>query len=224
MDVHRTYNLITLNLLIHKYWDHGLVALRPVEINEEETEMQIAFHWLPAQKQFKGMARGDYVTINTYPLSDKRFRPRDTPGDNYYIHACREDGSVYRVTSGDIFTLKTTDKKERPLPSFELLKLRWHLSRIAAMQGGGEDDDIGDEPDDGHPFGAPSGPRSTVKERSPARDLFSGWEASPWLRAEQVSSENMPFRPRRAKSLSPSKLQHVTLQSDTGSLIEEGDK
>ncbi|CAG8014106.1 unnamed protein product [Penicillium salamii] len=151
MNVNQVYNLITLDLHIHKYWDQGLVALRPVWRNEDETEMQIAVHWLPAQRNFGGMSPSDYVPINTHPLQHEVFRPYETPGDNHYIHACREDGSIFMVTSGDIFTLKTTNRKEQPLPSFELLELRWHLSRIAVMQGRDEDKD--EDSDDEHVWG-----------------------------------------------------------------------
>ncbi|KAJ5202573.1 hypothetical protein N7449_004652 [Penicillium cf. viridicatum] len=236
MSVHQVHNLITLDMKIHHFWDHGLVALRPVSRNKDETEMQIAFHWLPLKERFKGRSPNDGVRVNAHPLKDPRFRPVETPGDNYYIAVHREDGSVNLVTSGDIFTLKTTDKKERPLPSFDLLELRWHLSRIAVMQGGGEDDDIGDEPDDGHPFGAPSGSRSPDKLQSPARErspaiegppaeeFSSFWDWSSRPRIEQKSFENMPIRTRRAQSLSPSKLRQTTLQGDISSLIEEGEE
>ncbi|KAJ5977460.1 hypothetical protein N7501_000802 [Penicillium viridicatum] len=239
MSVHQVHNLITLDMKIHHFWDHGLVALRPVSRNNDETEMQIALHWLPLKERFKGRSPNDGVRVNVHPLKDPRFRPVETPGDDYYIAVRREDGSVNLVTSGNIFTLKTTDKKERPLPSFDLLELRWHLSRIAAMQGGGEDDDIGDEPDDGHPFGAPSGSRSPVKLQSPARErspaiegppaeeLSSFWNWSSRPRIEQKSFENMPIRTRRAQSLSPSKVRQKTLQTlqgDISSLTEEGDE
>ena len=40
------------------------------------------------------------------------------------------------ISPGHVFTVRTNDKEKQPLPSMELLELRWHLSRIAAMQGG----------------------------------------------------------------------------------------
>lgn len=161
MRVHQVHNLITLDMKLHHFWDHGLVALRPVSRNKDETEMQIAFHWLPLKKQFEGRSHYDGVRINTHPLKDPKFRPVRTAGGDNYITICHEDESSKCVTSGDIFTLKTTDKKERPLPSFDLLELRWHLSRIAVTQWADEDQDIGEESDDGHPFGDPSGSRSS---------------------------------------------------------------
>jgi hypothetical protein len=40
------------------------------------------------------------------------------------------------ISPGHLFTVRTIDKEKQPLPPMELLELRWHLSRIAAMQGG----------------------------------------------------------------------------------------
>ncbi|OQD61692.1 hypothetical protein PENPOL_c015G00064 [Penicillium polonicum] len=45
------------------------------------------------------------------------------------------------ILSGYVFKITTDDPKARLLPSMELLQLKWNLSRIAAMQGGGEDEE-----------------------------------------------------------------------------------
>ncbi|KAJ5385606.1 hypothetical protein N7517_003517 [Penicillium concentricum] len=44
VSTERLCNLITLDLTAHDQWDRGLIAFRPISVNEEETEMQIAFH------------------------------------------------------------------------------------------------------------------------------------------------------------------------------------
>ncbi|EPS26939.1 hypothetical protein PDE_01879 [Penicillium oxalicum 114-2] len=48
------------------------------------------------------------------------------------------------IRSGFIPELSAVDPKAMPLPYFELLELRWHLSRIMAMQRAAvdEDDDV----------------------------------------------------------------------------------
>ena len=88
--VHQVHNLITLNMKIHHFWDHGLVALRPIWINEEQTEMKISFHWLPLE-ELKGRSQKETVWMTAYPLKDPKFRPKNTSG-GHYIAILREDG------------------------------------------------------------------------------------------------------------------------------------
>ncbi|CAG8176549.1 unnamed protein product [Penicillium salamii] len=118
------YNRITVDSQIHTYWNAGLVALRLVNRNEDETEMKFALHWFHDRQELNDI-----------------FRPNQTFGNNLYIHTSHEDGSMFMVTSGGFFALKTTDKEKYPLPLFELLESRWHLSRISVMQGSDEDED-----------------------------------------------------------------------------------
>lgn len=40
-----------------------------------------------------------------------------------------------RIPSGHISTVTTSDPVARPLPSMELLELRWHLARVAPNRG-----------------------------------------------------------------------------------------
>ncbi|CAG8428218.1 unnamed protein product [Penicillium salamii] len=164
VGVHRVCNLMTLDSVLRTYWDEGLVAFRPVSVNKDQTEMQIAIHWLPLRKYLdeENMRRRDKVILTENPLKDRRFLPKRTPGEGYYLCVFEEDGTPVSISSGHIFTVKTTDSKERPLPSFELLELRWHLSRIGAMQGSPKDeeddradDESSDEYDDGYRDGCP---------------------------------------------------------------------
>ena len=50
------------------------------------------------------------------------------------------DGNIRCLESGHIFTVRTDNPETHPLPSMELLQLRWDLSRIANMQGVGEEE------------------------------------------------------------------------------------
>ncbi|CAG8358651.1 unnamed protein product [Penicillium salamii] len=103
----------------------------------------------PLKAVSQSKRRSDSLRINSHPLKEAKFRPL-TCGDDHLIAIRREDDSWYEIVSGNVFTLEMTDKKARPLPSFDLLELRWHLTRIAVMQGRSPDDDIGDESDDGY--------------------------------------------------------------------------
>jgi hypothetical protein len=139
MDMERLYNQITLEVHVHRYWDCAQIALRPIWVSEDRTEMQIAYHWLPLTENMPGAAehiRYEYVSIMENPYQDPKYRPRETPGGNNVVFHM-ETG--VRISSGYVFTVKTDNKDERPLPSMELLELRWHLSRIAHMQGAAEE-------------------------------------------------------------------------------------
>ncbi|KAJ6185839.1 hypothetical protein N7519_007140 [Penicillium mononematosum] len=116
MDMERLYNRITLEVM-------------------DRTEMQISLHWLPLKENMPGVAkhaRFDLVSTLESPYQDPKYRPCETPGRNNVVFHT-ETG--VRITSGYVFTVKTDNKDEWPLPSMELLELRWHLSRIAHMQG-----------------------------------------------------------------------------------------
>lgn len=135
---------MTLDAQVKEYWDNGLIAFRPIRINREDTEMQIAFYWLPHKESLGEIWRDDFM-----PLEDNSFEGPEYEGDQHkgpetgeaIVHA--ETGE--KIRSGDIFTVRTDDKEHRPLPSFELLEMRWHLSRIAAMKGYEPPPDIYDE-------------------------------------------------------------------------------
>ncbi|KXG53101.1 uncharacterized protein PGRI_001510 [Penicillium griseofulvum] len=104
--------------------------------------MQVAFHWLPLQQGVGNIKTKDKVSILQNPFQDLQYRPVETPGDNLYVTARLEDTTTPTlVSSGHILTVKADDKYERPLPSFDLQELRWHLSRVAAFQGAGENED-----------------------------------------------------------------------------------
>ncbi|KAJ5966898.1 hypothetical protein N7501_003146 [Penicillium viridicatum] len=161
MDMERLYNRITLEIHVHRYWDRAMCALRPIWVNEDRTEMQIAFHWLPLKENIPGAAkhvRSDFVSTTENPYQDPKYRPRETPGGNNLVFHT-ETGA--RISSGYVFTVKTDNKRERPLPSMELLVIRWHLSRIACMQGKAEDEDS-DYESDGGSVSVRSGSRSPI--------------------------------------------------------------
>ncbi|CAI7631516.1 unnamed protein product [Penicillium palitans] len=93
-------------------------------------------------------------------FSDMDYRPDSNPGNNNVLFYT-ETGA--RIHSGYVFTVKTDNKEKRPLSSMELLELRWHLSRILHMRGGGEDEDS-DYESDGGSVSVRSGSRSPVKK------------------------------------------------------------
>ncbi|CAI7670572.1 unnamed protein product [Penicillium bialowiezense] len=129
INTEKIYNMITLDAQVQEYWDRGLIAFRPVRVNRDQTEMQIAFYWLSNKECLGNIWQHQSVSLELSAFERPRYE--DPEGDKVIIHA--ETGK--KICSGDVFTVRTDDKEHHPLPSFELLEMRWHLSRMAAMMG-----------------------------------------------------------------------------------------
>lgn len=135
IDTEKVYNVMTLDSQVKDYWEKGLIAFRPIRVNRDQTEIQIAFHWLPYKRSLGEIHQIHILPIEDPPFRGPEYRPSEgeqrEDGSHVIIHA--ETGK--KICSGHVFTVRTDDKEHRPLPSFELLELRWHLSRIAVMGG-----------------------------------------------------------------------------------------
>lgn len=130
LNTEQVQNLITLSAHVHAYWDGCACAFRPIQVNENRTKMEIAFHWLPPHDD--KIRREDLLPIDENPYGPGHRGFDKNPGD---------DNFEFDIPSGYIFTVTTDDPSRKPLPSFELLNLQWQLRRIAAMQGDAEEDD-----------------------------------------------------------------------------------
>lgn len=140
----RVHNMLTLLSQIYLYWDEPVCAFRPIEVNHEKTSMDLAFHWLPLPDTKS--KRSSRLPLQSNPYPDLLPSLQNSPGDN--IFAFNMDTKSF-IRSGTRFTITTDDPVDKPLPSFELLELQWHLGRVAAMQGAAEElDDEGDGNDD----------------------------------------------------------------------------
>ncbi|KAJ5628859.1 hypothetical protein N7490_011087 [Penicillium lividum] len=193
MNTEQIHNLITFSSTLHKAWDRCLCAFRPVQVNKEETRMDVAFHWLPLRDDRLRQKDKVLCLENPYSANDL---PKWTPGNNNYVY---DMGTQRVIPSGYIFTVKTDNPKERPLPSFALLQLQWNLHRIAAMQGAAEDEDS-DLDSDGDSVAVPSGSRSPVKD----------------LRAEDTAPSRSPTR-----SLSPTKSRDLSIAEEHPGQLSE---
>ncbi|KGO74300.1 hypothetical protein PITC_069570 [Penicillium italicum] len=180
----------------HEYWDRANFALRPVRINEAKTEMHIAFHWLPFVKDGPlpiSVKRTESIPTEEHIFDHPYYRPVMNPGTNNILFHTQ---TLKPILSGYVFKITTDDPKDQQLPSVELLQLKWNLSRIAAMQGGGEDEDSSDEDedsgdkDDRDYVSVPVGPRTPSRGRG-------------------ISRENTPPFRSPNQSISPWKLQDL---------------
>jgi hypothetical protein len=129
-------NFITLSVQVHRWWDGAMIAFRPVWMNEDNTVMELAFHWLPLRDRTQ--KRSDMVPIDAHPYPSQRQGRTKGPSDRLRLFGVVTEQVI---RSGFIFRITTTSAEKRPLPSWESMSLKWNLSRIAAMQGGSEEED-----------------------------------------------------------------------------------
>ncbi|KAJ5772398.1 hypothetical protein N7520_002927 [Penicillium odoratum] len=179
-----TANMMSLSQHAHSYWGSARFAFRPVSINEDRTEMQIALHWLPILPT--SIKRTDLVLPTENPFKNPDAHTRFLPSNNEGLyHWLRQE----EIQSGELFTVVTDNPAERPLPSWDLLTLMWHLTRLAAMQGAGEEeeDEEGRPDDDTAPISM--GNRADRKEN------------------RRVSRGRSPAIPHHSENLSPASAQ-----------------
>lgn len=128
----------------------------------------------------------------TYPSHPRGYST--SPNRNRYLFYCETLGVI---SSGHIFTVTTANPVTHPLPSEELLTMQWNLTRIAIMQGAGEDEDS-DIDSDGDSVAVTSGSRSPIKEARmfPERLVPTSPRGSPSKGTssltENVLTENVP--------------------------------
>ncbi|KAJ9491026.1 hypothetical protein VN97_g2214 [Penicillium thymicola] len=184
-------NLITLDMQTHEYWDRANFAFRPVWINRTKTEMHVAFHWLPFVKDGPLeilVKRTELVPTEEFIFNHPYYRPTMDPGKNNILFHTQ---TLKPILSGHVFKITTDDPKARPLPSMELLQLKWNLSRIAAMQGGGEDEDSDDDSDGGSTFETGTGERHMKFNSDSIQIHFSS--PLPELRQEVANAGHINF-------------------------------
>jgi len=155
------FNNICFSPTIHKMWESGAFALRPLEYNNDMTELEIEWYWQPTQ---------DHGPDDIIPLA------KIPPSSRDLDHIVRRDGNIgelihkptpeeyARMKSGQKLVLRTSDPERLPLPSKELLEMQWHLNRIVSMSAAAEACDEDDEyNDDGGSVFVPGYRRSNVE-------------------------------------------------------------
>lgn len=152
-------------------------------MNEGETCIEAALHWLPLRH--KAILQRDMLAIEEHPYPEHTMGFTDSPGENLFLF---DLNTKQVLPSGHIFQIQTDDPEKRPLPSFSLLEMQWHLTRIVAMQGASESDDSDTQSDDDI---------LTVSSRSGSRSRSPGKDGS-------KMQENLCPPRSRTQSISPS--------------------
>ncbi|CRL25673.1 unnamed protein product [Penicillium camemberti] len=123
-------NLICLRRDIRSAWSSGLFALRPVWVSEDNTEMEIEFYWQPKPDH----RLYDMLDVSKQPVSSKNVSSVDRL---IVVVGNRGESSYHAIESGYKFRMTTNDPIERPLPSFDLLDMQWHFTRMVSFCGAG---------------------------------------------------------------------------------------
>jgi len=124
-------NMLSLTATLHRFHSSGVFALRPIQMSEDKTQLELEFHWLVVEER-KSTQKVDLLDK---PLSSAN---RKLSGKGYgpffRIDPTNAD-QFTQLVSGTRFTLSTDDAVNKPLPDPGLLALQWHLQRILAMSG-----------------------------------------------------------------------------------------
>ncbi|EUC44706.1 hypothetical protein COCMIDRAFT_97562 [Bipolaris oryzae ATCC 44560] len=139
-------NMVSLSATLHRFHSAARFALRPIQLSDDKTQLELEFHWLVVEER----DRHDKVDIMDEPLSSAG---RRSAGRGYGpLDRIDPDDDKYRkpLESGTRFVMTTDDPEKRPLPDSGLLTLQWHLQRVLAMTGAAEwkEEEFGDDDDD----------------------------------------------------------------------------
>ncbi|KAL4786494.1 hypothetical protein BJX76DRAFT_355042 [Aspergillus varians] len=121
-------NLLCLRPDLQRAWAQGYFGLRPVSLSGDETKMVLEVQWLPQYKHTYDAT----IPIVAQPLSS---RNQDSVSSCYIVR--ESSGELEKLVSGSIVTLRTADPTRLPLPSFALMEMTWHLSRVVSMSASG---------------------------------------------------------------------------------------
>jgi hypothetical protein len=133
------YNLMCLAPSVHKYWEKGYFALKPIKLSDDKKSLEIKFYWLKIRN------RGDTTILQRPILSGES---KNGPNMTKLMNCDNEKV----ICSRDRIFLKTNKPEEYPLTNFQLLEVQWFLHRVTAMSAAAEPQDkFGDDSDDDLP-------------------------------------------------------------------------
>ncbi|GKZ76964.1 hypothetical protein AnigIFM56816_009073 [Aspergillus niger] len=117
-------NYITLSPVLRKYWEWGYLVLRPNPKNiVNKYELKVQFVWLPQQNHFWK----ELVSVDLLPPPAERKAVAELVGF--------QSEQFKDLKPGDWITLTTPDPERLPLPSWELLELRFALTLLVRLAG-----------------------------------------------------------------------------------------
>ncbi|PWY96238.1 hypothetical protein BO94DRAFT_570584 [Aspergillus sclerotioniger CBS 115572] len=107
---------------VRELWDVGYFGLKPLSKSDDGKKLRVMFYWLP-----------EYPFSRKRDPGDVRLKERNTACPQ----ACKlwNRDTEKKLASGDVLEFTTWNPSQLPLPSLELLELRWYIARLLAMSG-----------------------------------------------------------------------------------------
>lgn len=121
-------SMLTLTSTLHRFHSEGAFALRPVRKSDDNTQLELEFHWLARQQRDSNVK----LDLMEQPLSS---RGLTDSGIGYLACRFMNATNPTLLVSGARFTMTTDDPVTKPLPDPGLMEMQWHLQRILAMSG-----------------------------------------------------------------------------------------
>lgn len=127
--------MICLSSTLHKVWDGGGFALKPLPVSKDDAEerhgraLRVQFYWQPYYE------RRELVQVVEQPRSSRDLHYSKQDAATWYSW---DESPNEQLKTGHIFRLTTTNPVDLPLPDRRLLDMQWNLQRITAMRGGAE--------------------------------------------------------------------------------------
>ncbi|CAG7996107.1 unnamed protein product [Penicillium salamii] len=126
---------MTLAYHVHGYWERAICGFLPISLSDDQKVLKISLHWLPCISE--SIKRKDLVST-LHPFGEDMDKWPQAP---VKTHGIMDVWTECPIRSGEIIELTTHDPIQYPLPTMELLLMRWHMSRIVALQGSADDED-----------------------------------------------------------------------------------
>lgn len=207
--------MITFRSDIHKLWNTGHFALKPVDISTDMRTLIVEFYW-QARKEKEMPIR---MHLTELPWSTEGATDFNIKPNNDFEQ--RDSASSQRkpLRSGDKLTLTTSDPESMPLPSMKILELQWFLTRIVGMAGAGEDDE-----DEEYHVDCPSDPEGVGLPE------FDDTLSNPGLQDSISQSDISSTQPTPARAAlptyprSPASTFHKHQDAETGTKIKGADE
>ncbi|KAL4806524.1 hypothetical protein BDV18DRAFT_159696 [Aspergillus unguis] len=113
------HKYLTLDHRISTLWTRARFGIKPIAVSLDRKTLEAQFFWLPP---------GQYMH-QTNLAGALNHELHQTPGPVI------DSLTGQHLKSGDSIFFQTGDPTTHPLPSFELLEMRWEFGRVAALSG-----------------------------------------------------------------------------------------
>jgi len=105
-----------------------MFALKPLQLSSDRKTLTVQLFWQVSTK-YEIDSRIDLLTE---PVSSKDL----DFVDGYFLPRIDDGPTRHDILSGEVFTFTTEDPENLPLPSVELLEMKWILQRLVGMSDG----------------------------------------------------------------------------------------